>query len=368
MTTVRRWLAVLAATAVLAALPALVAAVPARNSDLSAAELLRLINASGNRPYSGYAEATGGLALPVTDRFGSIADLFGGRTQLRVWHRSSTDWRVDAISLAGETGIHHDEYGDWTWNYESNTVDRTGSAVAADVRFPTAADLLPPELGRRLLSQALPREATRIGSDRIAGRDAQGLRVTPDQPASSIAHVEVWADPETGLPLRVQARGKQSSAPALTSTFLDFSPAEPSAAVTAFLPPADANISNRSSRDLVTAIDQWAGVVPPDRLAGLERNQRLPTLGSVGVYGRGVTELLAVPLPDRIAYSLIEDLAEATGGDPNASQLRLSVGPLNLLLSVPAQPDSAWLLIGTLTAATLRGAAAELPAHSELGP
>ncbi|MEO6501443.1 MAG: sigma-E factor regulatory protein RseB domain-containing protein [Jatrophihabitantaceae bacterium] len=365
MTTVRRWLAVLAATAVLAASPSLVAALPATNSDLSAAELLRLINASASRPYSGYAESTGGLVLPVTDRFGSIADLFGGRSQLRVWHRSSTDWRVDAISFAGETGIHHDGYGDWTWNYESNTVDRTDSSLAADVRFPTEADLLPPELGRRLLSQALPSEATRIGSARVAGRDAQGLRITPDQPASSISHVEVWADPETGLPLRVQVRGKQSRAPTLTSAFLDFSPAEPSAAITAFGPPAGANISNRSSRDLLASIDQWADVAPPDRLAGLERNPRLPTLGSVGVYGRGVTELLAVPLPGRIAFSLSEDLADATGADPDESQLRLSVGPLNLLLSNPSQPDSAWLLIGTVTAATLAAAAAELPAHSE---
>lgn len=366
MTTVRRWLAVLAATAVLAALPSLVAAMPAKSSDLSAAELLRLINSSAGRPYSGYAESTGGLALPVTDQFGSVADLFGGRTQLRVWRRSSTDWRVDAIGFAGETGIHHDQYGDWTWNYEANTVNRTGSSVAADVRLPIAADLLPPELGRRLLSQSLPSEATRIGSDRIAGRNAQGLRVTPNQPASSIAHVEVWADPETGLPLRVQVRGKQPGAPALTSTFLDFSPAEPPAAATAFAPPAGADISDRSSRDLVTAIDQWAGVRPPDRLAGLDRNGRLPTLGSVGVYGRGVTELVAVPLSDRIAYSLSQELTDAIGADPDEPRLSLSVGPLNLLLSVPAQPDSAWLLIGTVTAPTLASAAAELPEHSEL--
>jgi hypothetical protein len=367
MTTVRRWLAVLAAVAALAALPAVVAAVPARDSDLSAAELLRLIESSAARPYSGYAEATGGLALPVTDRFGSLADLFGGRTQLRIWHRSSSDWRVDAISFAGETGIHHDRYGDWTWNYESNSVDRSGSSVSADVRFPNAADLAPPELGRRLLSQALPREATRIGSARVAGRDAAGLRVSPEQPASSIASVEVWADPDTGLPLRVQVRGKQASMAALTSAFLDFSPAEPPAAVTAFRPPADADISNRSSRDLITAIDQWGEVTPPGRLAGLERNERLPTLGSVGVYGRGVTELLAVPLPDRIAYSLSQELAEAVGADPYEPQLRLSVGPLNLLLSVPARPDSAWLLVGTVTAPTLAAAAAELPDHGELG-
>jgi hypothetical protein len=366
MTSVRRWLAVLAGTAVLAALPSVVAALPARNHDISAAELLRRITSSADRPYSGYAESTGGLVLPVTSRFGSIADLFGGRTQLRVWYRSSADWRVDAISFAGETDLHHDESGDWSWNYESNTVDRTGSPVAPQVRLPAAADLLPPELGRRLLSQAQPGEATRIGSARVAGRSAPGLRITPDQAISSISSVDVWADAGTGLPLRVEVHGKQSGTAVMASSFLDFSPTEPPATVTAFNPPADARLSDRASRDLVTTIDQLAAVVPPDRLAALDRNRQLPTLGSVGVYGRGVTELVAVPLPGRIAYSLRQDLADAIGADQDEPRLSLAVGPLNLLLSWPERPDSAWLLVGTVTADTLAAAATQLPDHPGL--
>jgi hypothetical protein len=366
VTTVRRWLAVLAATAVLAALPSVVASLPARTGDISAADLLRRITSSAGRPYSGYAESTGGLALPVTSRFGSLADLFGGRTQLRVWYRSSSNWRVDAVSFAGEVDIHHDESGDWTWDYESNTVDRTGSPVAPQVRLPAAADLLPPELGRRLLSQAEPGEASRIGSDRIAGRSAPGLRITPDQAVSSIAAVDVWADPGTGLPLRVEVHGKQPGAPVMASTFLDFSPAEPPASATAFDPPADARLSDRATRDLVTVIDQLGAVVPPDRVAGLDRNRQLPTLGSVGVYGRGVTELVAVPLPGRLAYGLRGDLAEAIGADPDEPRLALSVGPLNLLLSWPGRRDSAWLLVGTVTPETLAAAAPQLPDHPEL--
>jgi hypothetical protein len=366
VTTVRRWLAVLAATAVLAALPALIAAVPARTSNLSAAALLERITKSAGLPYSGYAEATGGLALPVTDQFGSIADLFGGRTQLRAWYRSASDWRVDAIGFAGETDVHHDESGDWSWNYEANTVDRTGSPVAPQVRLPAAADLLPPELGRRLLSQALPQEASRIGSERIAGRSAPGLRITPQQPASSIAAVDVWADAATGLPLRVRVQGKQAGNAALTSSFLDFSPSQPPASVTRFVPPLNARVSDRPSQDLITAIDQFGSVTPPTRLAGLDRNRQLPGLGSVAVYGRGVTELVAVPLPTRLGYSLSQELADATGADPDEPRLSLTVGPLTLLLSSARRQDAAWLLVGTVTAETLAGAAAELPIHPEL--
>ena len=362
----RRWLVVLAGIAVLVALPSVVAALPARSGDISAAELLRRIMSSAGRPYSGYAESTGGLALPVTNRFGSVADLFGGRTQLRVWYRSEVNWRIDAISFAGETDLHHDESGDWTWNYESNTVDRTGSPVAPQVRLPSTTDLVPPELGRRLLSQAQPGEATRIASARVAGRSVPGLRITPDQAVSSISRVDVWADPGTGLPLRVEVRGKQSDAAAITTSFLDFSPAPPPEAVTAFIPPADSRLSDRASRDLVTAIDQLGAVLPPDRLAGLDRNRQLPTLGSVGVYGRGVTELVAVPLPGRLAHSLGRELADATGADPDEPRLSLTVGPLNLMLSLPTQPDAAWLLVGTVTADTLAAAAAQLPDHPGL--
>lgn len=366
MTSARRWLAVLAGTGLLVALPAVVAALPARTGTISAADLLRRITSSAGHPYSGYAEATGGLALPVTDRFGSVADLFGGRTQLRIWYRSSSDWRVDAIGFAGESDIHHDEAGDWNWNYESNSVERTGSAVAPQIRLPTATDLTPPELGRRLLSQAYPGEAGRIGSARVAGRNAPGLRLTPDQAVSSISAIDVWADPGTGLPLRVEVRGKQAGTPAMTSSFLDFSPAQPPADVTAFDPPPDARISESAFHDLVTDIDRLSAVLPPPRLAGLERNRNLPSLGSVGVYGRGVTELVAVPLPGRIAYAFGQDLADATGADPDEPRLSLSIGPLNLMLSSPARPDSAWLLVGTVTAATLAAAASELPDHPGL--
>jgi hypothetical protein len=367
MTSVRRWLVVLAGIAVLAALPAVVAALPARTAAVSAASLLQRINSSGDQPYSGYAESSGGLALPVTSQFGSIADLFGGRSQLRVWWRSSADWRVDAVTFAGESDVHHDSSGEWVWNYESNTVSRSEQPVAPAVRLPTAADLLPPQLARRLLSQAVPAEASTIGSARIAGRSAAGLRITPNQPVSTIASVDVWADPATGVPLRVEVRAKQSSGIALSSSFLDFSAGQPAASTTAFSPPTGANINSGPTGDLATAIDQLAGVTPPARLAGLDRNLLLPSVGSVGSYGRGVTEFIAVPLPRRVAFSLQDQLAAATGGKPDENpRTTLTIGPLNLLLSTPDQSANAWLLVGTVTSETLAMAAAALPSHPGL--
>ncbi|HET6210237.1 MAG TPA: hypothetical protein VFD94_07635 [Jatrophihabitans sp.] len=371
MTALRRWLAVLAGIGLLLALPSVVGALPATRSTLSAATLLTRIQQSGQVGYSGYAESTGGLALPVTSQFTALSDLFGGNTQLRVWWRSELDWRVDSIGIAGETDTHTEELGAWTWNYESNTATFTEQTFPPAVRLPTDADLLPPQLGRRLLSQATAAEASRLPSARVAGLSAAGLRIVPADPRSSIDHVDVWADPDTGLPLRVRAVGKGSGTAAISTSFLDVRLGAPPAQRTAFSIPAGANLQIGPSQDLATTIDRLGGGAPPASLAGIARNALLPTLGSIGVYGRGVTEFAAVPLPPRIGYSLHHQLAPAAGTqtvpgvatdpDGDSLQLMLNAGPLNLLLTPADFPGGPWLLVGTVSADTLTRAAGELP-------
>jgi hypothetical protein len=89
---------------------------------------------------------------------------------------------------------------------------------------------------------------------------------------------------------------------------------------------------------------------------------RTPLLagGSVGVYGRGVTTLAAVPLPARTLNSLRRQLLETPGVVSAAEGTSVAVGPLNLLLTTPDRDDISWLLTGTVTPAALRTAAAEL--------
>jgi hypothetical protein len=370
----RRWLAVLAGIGLLLALPSVVAALPAASSTISAADLLSRIQHSGQVGYSGYAESTGGLALPVTSQFTALSDLFGGNTQLRVWWRSDRDWRVDSIGLAGETDTHTEDLGAWTWNYESNTATFTEQPITPEVRLPTDADLLPPQLTRRLLSQATPAEASRLPAARVAGRSAAGLRIVPADPVSTISHVDVWADPATGLPLKVRAVGKGSAGSAISASFLDVQLATPAAGRTAFAIPAGATLHTNSGQDLATVIDRLGGAAPPSRLAGIARNGLLPTLGSIGVYGRGVTEFVAVPLPVRVGYSLHSQLAPVATtrtvpgvpADPDGDSLQLTLnsGPLNLLLTPANLPGGPWLLVGTVSSDTLAKAAGELPSQT----
>jgi hypothetical protein len=88
-------------------------------------------------------------------------------------------------------------------------------------------------------------------------------------------------------------------------------------------------------------------------------------LGSVGTYGTGLTVLVAVPLPGRVSRPLREQLAGTRGITPTGTGLRLTVGPLSLLLvDPPGRRD--WLLTGTVDAATLDRAAAEIAADPAL--
>ena len=87
-----------------------------------------------------------------------------------------------------------------------------------------------------------------------------------------------------------------------------------------------------------------------------------PGLGAVGVYGRGVTLLIAIPLPARIAYPLQEQLEKAAGSPRGtAGGVAIGVGVLNLLLGQPEPDAGAWLVTGTVTADTLQRAIAALP-------
>jgi len=141
MVSVRRWAVVASGVAVLVALPATLAALPygrAASPPVTCS------------PGSGFVahvySATPNRSVPVAagdPQFGTVADLFGQTTQLRAWYRGPTDFRVDTITLAGESDIHAGATGTWTWDYEDNQATWTGGAIAPAVRLPASGDLLP---------------------------------------------------------------------------------------------------------------------------------------------------------------------------------------------------------------------------------
>ena len=355
----------MAVVAVLVTLPSVIGALPASEADTSAAELRRAVLDSADVPFTGYAQAAGGLALPIGDQLTPVADLLSDRTSMRAWYRGPADWRVDVVSATGETGVHADAGGTWTWDWADATATRTAPGPLA---LPTAPDLLPSALGRRLLSEATDAELSRLGADRIAGRDAQGLRLVPADAASSVARVDVWVDGDSGLPLRVQVFGEDGGEAALDTSFLDLELTTPAAAVTAFDVPPDAEVREGQDAQLIELADRddrrgrpALADVLPDVLAGLDQRQIEGAPRSVGLYGRGVTLLALRPLPGRAAADLRAELSRAPEAVVDDLGVRISAGPLGLMLTGGGDGPT-WLLAGTVSLDALESVATELAA------
>lgn len=358
MTATGRWCIVALGVAILVSMPFAIDALPAPDSEVGAEELLVTAQQSSDVTYSGLVESRGSLQLPVSNQFTDVADLFGEQTTMRVWWRSADDWRVDQVATTGETDLFHDAAGTTVWDYESNQATRTPNA---DIRLPQASDLLPPELARRLLEGAHAEEVSRISANRVAGIAAPGLRLVPSDAQSSIGRVDVWVHPDSGLPLRVDVYGLGAKQPALTTTFLDVTLGQPAEDVVAFSPPPSADTGYDDFIDIAAAANAFAPVRPPRSLAGLTK--RSASMGAVGVYGRGATLLIALPLWDRAADPLREELAITPGAGRTRLGKALSVGPLNLLLTRTAFEEHSWLFAGTVTPATLEKSARQIKAN-----
>ncbi len=339
----------------LVAAPILVQARPVAQPPVSATALLAMIRDSTDVPFTGRATSRGRVSLPAQASLEGVATLLGGSNDLRVWWSSPATWRTATVRTTGETDLLHRDGGTVRWVYESKRVTLSPDVP---VRLPESADLLPNVLARRVLAGARPGEVSRIDAVRVAGRTAAGLRLTPADPQASITAVDVWADPATGVPLRVDLRSGTGPA-ALTSSFSEIAYERPAPSTLRFTAPADAQVSFDQTVDMAAAADRYAARDVPDRLAGLPT--RALGLGSVGVYGRGPTFLLAIPLRESDAHRLRHELADRPGAACTTLGWQVATGPLRLVVP-PATGAGSWLLAGTVTPRAATRAARELVA------
>lgn len=323
-----------------------------RASDAkSGAEVLAAIAAADQAPYSGYVETSGNLALPVATRFTDVGELLGERTRLRVWWRDSERWRVNKLLAAGETDLIHrgDQTVEWSYEKAQATVYRD-----PDIRLPRTSDLLPPALGARAAIDADTTAVQRIEDRVVAGRRALGVRIRPVSASASIDHVDAWSDAESGHALRLEVYVAGSTVPSFTSEFREFSPQSPPAAAMEFSPPTGAKLSYEDVLDIADAANQYSEATPPTKLGGLDQTEQ--TRGAVGVYGSGMTQLVAIPLWDRAAEPFRKQLRTSAAVRDEPEGTALTIGPLALLLTEYAD-GSGWLLAGTVTPETLLTAA-----------
>lgn len=352
-----RWVAVLAATALLCSMPALVARRPAHAERVDPAALIAKIRGSSGVGYSGLAESRGALGLPDLPRLGRLADLLSGTTRLRVWYAGPHRLRVDRLTPIGEVDAYVDEAGGWVW--ESEDRDSIRMDGTPTLRLPEPRDLLPPELGRRLTAAAATARLEALPARRVGGHEVTGVRVRP-LGVTTVDHIDLWADPGTGLPMRVDVIARGQRNPSVTTRFLDVRLGRPDRGVTTFIPPLDSPVRGEQVPDIVAAIDRYAPYELPAQVAGLPKRPRVSGVGGgAATYGDGYTLLAVVPLRGDFAASLLDRILGAAepikvGGVPSAP---LST-PLVKALVVAAEPG--FLLAGTVPLATLQRAGAEL--------
>src|SRR5215469_3360596 len=348
-----RWALVAAGTALLCGLPALIGAWPVTDSGLSAGQLRARILASAAVPYQGYAESSAGLGLPSLPDVGDVTALLDGTTHQYAWYRSARQWRADLLTTAGENDTYQaGPLGTFDWTYTTDTL--TQIFGSQPVRLPRAADLLPPALAQRLVSYAGPgtRLAT-LRTERIAGIDAAGLRLTPAGRASSISAVDVWADPRSGLPLKVEVFGRFAVAPVLVSRFLDVSLTRPGVATVRPELGPEVGYSGVGEPD-VTRILRGFGPSLPASLGGASRVPGPPGLPGIAAYGSGFSRFAVIPLPGRTGLSVLQ-AATTAGVSVQLGNVPAVVIETPLLTVLVAQPVAApvYLLTGTVTATVL---------------
>lgn len=373
----RRWLLVAAGAAGLVTAGSIT--VPASAVDADPERLRGRITDDPVPPHVGYAESTGRLGLPPIPQLESSVALLTSTTRIRSFVAGFDRWRVDQVQEAGERGTYHLDGTEYVWDHGAQQLTRVLGTTP--LRLPRASDLTPPDLGRRLLRLSRADPVTALPARRVAGRDAAGLRVVPADPQTTIGRVDVWADPATALPLRVEV-APRDGAPLLFTEFVEVTDGPPDPAdVTPWTPPG-ADAISATAADLSGALRVLDADPPPARLAGRDRvpltgapdaqlvangqwvafsplDSELPGLG---LYGSGLAGFALVPVGVEIARQAVDSAGAAGGAELSVPRGR-AVALSTPLLSVVAwaRGRSGVLLAGTVAPDVLEQALGELP-------
>jgi hypothetical protein len=349
-------------TALLLAVPALVAALAPGGGSADPARLRDLIARSASQPYQGYAESTGSLGLPDLPKLGDVTSLFNGTTRMRAWYTAPDRSRVDVLTVGSERDVYRLPDAEYTWDYAANQL--TELIGDPPVRLPQAGDLLPPDLARRILADAPGDPVTALPGRRIAGIAAAGVRLTPRDPDTTVGTVDIWADPATGLPLRVELSARGQTSPVLTTAFEEVDLTTPTIPVEAPNPVPGSGFVVTSAPDVAKALGALGQATLPAQLAGRDlRTTELGGIRGVGLYGTGLSSFVVAAVPGDVGAQAADAATKAGAASiklARGTAVAKSIPPLSLLVVRPMFSRRAYVLAGLVDPSVLQAAAGAL--------
>ncbi len=357
----RRWLLVAGGGAALVGLAVAGELLPAEIPGAPASELAARVLASAAQPYAGLAISDGRLPLPDLPQLDQLSALLTTRTRIRAFYAGPDRWRVDELTLAGERGTYRDGDAETVWDFSVNQLSRIQGATP--VRLPRAADLLPAELGRRLVGLSATDQVETLPGRRVAGRATAGFRVIPSDPDTLVDRVDVWIDEPSGLPLRVEVAGRDQPTPVLITEMQRVELSAPPADVLVPTVPPGAGEITVQAADVSSALRELGAAPPPARLAGRDRVQFSDQLPGVGVYGSGLTAFALIPVNGRLVGRALQGASEAGGAAvsvPAGNAVALRTPLVSLVVRGGIRRGGA-LLVGTVVPQILEQAVRELP-------
>ncbi|MER5421194.1 LolA family protein [Streptosporangium roseum] len=245
---------------------------------------------SGLKPMSGTVMQTASLGLPGLPEVAGMggtspAALLAGSHELKVWYGGEDRFRFALPGRMSETNLIVNGDQAWLWESDTNKATRIKGAGQAGPEHDRAlpAATTPQQVADEMLKRADAATAVSVSNtEKVAGRSAYQLVLTPRDASSLVKEVKLALDGETFVPLRVQVYAKSAAEPAFEVGFTSVTFTPPAPDNFTFTPPAGAKVEEKSLADL--------GRRPE---AGQERAEALK--GELTTVGEGWTTVAVLP-------------------------------------------------------------------------
>lgn len=220
------------------------------------AQVLALVAKAKDLPgFSGLVQQRSDLGLPEIPSTGAGADsdtgsalaTLTGDHDARVWVAGAERSRVAVLDDTEERDVVRTGSTVWLWDSAKQQATKVTLPFDGSAGVPRGSAVTPQEAADELLRMAGPTTATTVDTaQRVAGRDAYTLVLTPKTDETTVGSVRLAVDAASGLPLRVQVLARGASSPAFEVGFSTIDLSAPDAAEFRFTPPSGATVRQRT--------------------------------------------------------------------------------------------------------------------------